>query len=199
MNMNILKESKQLLKDLQRLDSALQLDVIVERAAAFGRRCVEASERVNCLVALFPTGSGYRQLGFASSQEKEEVFGQAANYLAQRNARLAVLIVDVWMGGGPNTRPSDDPKRHEGLVVHAVAPDGRAVYSRVAIYERVGGKIKWHAPEAGPNGRQHLLRPWVITFDGITAPVIIPTIADGHNIRIFPPLYEQGNLRGEQR
>lgn len=196
--MDLVKDSQRLLKDLEGIDSALQLDLIVERCTAFGRRCVEHGERVNSLVALFPGWVGFRQTGFDSDEEKEEVFGQAENYLAQRGARLAVLIFDTWVSSEGSKRPSADPNRQEALVVHAVAPDGRAVYSLVAIYERVGDEIKWHAPHAGPSGRQYMLRPWVATIDGITAPVIIPTKADCRNIRIFPPIEEQGNLRDEQ-
>ena len=146
--MDLLKDSQQLLKDLEALDSALQLDVIVERAAAFGRRCVEHGERVNSLVALFPGGAGFRQTGFAGAEEKEEVFGQAANYLAQRGARLAVLITDAWVGSlGWTGRPSDDPNRTEALSIVAVNPRGEVVYRWHVPYERIGGRIKWHQAE----------------------------------------------------
>ena len=199
--MDLLKDAKQLLKDLEGLDSALHLDLIVGRSAAFGRSCVEHGERVNCLVALFPGGVGFRQTGFVSAEEKKEVFGQAANYLAQRNACLAALIMDTWVSNASwQGRPSVDPNRREALVVWAVVPDGRAVYVSSTCYERVGGRIKWDkaVAELVDKGGQNLLRPWVVTIDGIAAPVIIPTKADDRNVRIFPPIDEQGNLRGEQ-
>jgi hypothetical protein len=194
--MDLVKDSQQLLKDLEGLDSALQLDVIVERSATFGRRCVEAIERVNSLVAMFPGGVGFRQMGFNSPEEKEEVFGQAANYLAQRNACLAVLIMDTWLSDASwQGRPSADPNRREALVVWAVAPDGRAVYGSSACYERVGGRIKWDQAVAKPvdKGGQNLFRPWVVTIQGMTGGLVIPTKADGENIRIFPPLDEGGD------
>lgn len=200
--MDLLKDSQQLLKDLEGLDSALHLDVIVERAAAFGRRCVEHGESVNSLIALFPGGVGFRQTVFASAQEKEEVFGQAANYLAQRNARLAVLILDTWLSDSNWTgRPSADPDRREALVVRAVAPDGRAVYGSSTFYERVGGRIKWDKAVAKPvdTDWQNLLRPWVVAVAGWTGGLVIPTKADGENLRIFPPLDEGGNASGGER
>jgi len=194
--MDVLKDSQQLLKDLEGLDSVLHLDVIAERAAAFGRRCVEHGERVNSLVALLPGGVGFRQMGFNSPEEKEEVFGQAANYLAQRNACLAVLILDTWVSDSNWTgRPSADPNRREALVVWAVAPDGRAMYCSSECYERIGGRIKWDKAVAKPvdKGGQNLLRPWVVTIQGMTGGLGIATKADGKNIRIFPPLDEGGN------
>ena len=170
--MDILKDSQQLLKELEGLDSALQLDRIVERAASFGRKCVEHGAPVNSLVALFPGGSGFRQLGYADDEEKEEVLGQAANYLAQRSARLAILICDTWAANdGWKGRPSADPRRREALVVWAVAPDGRTVYGWLACYKRVGGRIEWDNAVAEPVDKdwQNLLRPWVAAVAGRTA------------------------------
>lgn len=198
--MDLLKDSQQLLKDLEGLDSALQLDVIAERAAAFGRRCVEHGECVNGLVGFFPYGVGFGQMGFTSAEEKEEVFGQAANYLAQRGARLAVLILDMWLSDSNWTgRPSADPNRREALVICAVAPDGRAVYGSSTFYKRVRGRIKWDKAEAKPVDKdwQNLLRPWVVAVAGRTDGLVIPTKADGENLRIFPPLDEAGNAIGE--
>lgn len=197
--MDLLKDSKQLLKDLEGLDSALHLDVIVERSAAFGRRCVEHGERVNSLVALFPGGVGFRQTGFVSAEEKKEVLGQAANYLAQRGARLAVLINDTWVGSPEwEGRPSDDPNRTEALLVQAVTPNGKGVYVCKCSYTRKGSRIEWCDAHEGPihdGDRQGLLRPWIITVAGRTGGLVIPTKADGENIRIFPPLDEGGNAR----
>ena len=197
--MDLLKDLQQLLKDLNGLDSALQLDVIVERSAAFGRRCVEHGECVNGLVAFFPDGVSFQQTEVASAEEKEEVFDQAANYLAQRNARLAVLILDMWLSDSNWTgRPSADPNRREALVIRAVAPDGRAVYGSSTFYERVGGRIKWDNAVAEPvdNDWQNLLRPWVVAVAGRTDGLVIPTKTYGENLRIFPPLDEDGNAIG---
>jgi hypothetical protein len=165
--MDLLKDSQQLLKDLGGLDSALHLDVIVERCAAFGQKCVEASEEVNSLVAVFPGGVGFCQIGFNSPEEKEEVFGRAANLLAERNACLAVLIMDTWASSPSwQGRPSADPNRREALVVSAVAPDGRAVYGSTARYERLDGRIKWDKAVTLPvdMGGQTLLRPWIVAI-----------------------------------
>jgi hypothetical protein len=193
------RRSQQLLKDIEKLDSALQLDKLVELAAAFGKECVEVHAPLPAVVALFPGGAGYRTMAAPDRETMVELWGQTANYLAQRNARLALLIMDTWVGTDPTKRPSADGKRREALCVVAVAPDGRAVYHLFGPYER-GGKIKWGASVAEPieKGGQHMLRPWVATIDGITVPLVIPTKADGPNIRIFPPIDEQGNLRGEQ-
>jgi hypothetical protein len=195
--MDLLKDSQQLLKDLEGLDSALHLEVIVGHAAAFGRRCVEHGERVNSLVALFPGGVGFRQTGFASAEEKKEVFGQAANYLAQRGARLAVLIADTWVGSpGWKDRPSDDPNRTEALLVQAVTPNGKVVYGWICSHTRKGSRIEWCEAREGPihdGDRQGLLRPWVVTIQGMTCGHVIPTKADGDNVRIFPPIDEDGN------
>ncbi len=164
--MDLLKGS-QLMKDLEGLDSALQLDVIVERCAAYGHKCVEADEEVNSLVALFPGGVGFCQMGFNSLEEKEDLLGRAANLLAERNACLAVLIMDTW-ASSPNWqgRPSADPNRREAVLVSAVAPDGRAVFGSTACYERLGGRIKWDKAVTLPvdEGWQTLLRPWVVAI-----------------------------------
>ena len=162
-------ESQLLLEKIQGLDSALQLEKIVELASEFGRKCVEKDWRVNSMVAIFPGGSGFLQIEYADNEEKKQILCLAANYLEQRGARLAVLIVDVWLSDSNwMGRPSADPNRREALVVLAVAPDGRAVYGSSTFYERVGGRIEWGKAVAKPVDKnwQNLLRPWVVADAG---------------------------------
>lgn len=189
--MNLLKDSQQLLKDIEGLDSARHLDVIVGRAAEFGRSCVEHGERVNSLVAMFPGGVGFLQTGFTNAKEKEEVFGQAANYLAQRGASLAVLVVDTWAASpGWEGRPSDDPNRTEAVLVQAVAPNGNVVYAWKCSYNRKGSRIEWCDAQEGhihDGELQGLLRPWITTVAGQKCWLGISTKADGESMRIFPP------------
>ena len=191
--MNVSKEVQQLMMDIASLNSALTFHAIVERAAAYGRKCVEEGYWVNSIIALCPKGVSFQHLVFETDQEKDEVFGRVANNLALHNAQLAVLISDVWLGRTRGVRPSADPSRRQALVVSAVVPEGKVVRSWLAFYDRVNGHIHWHKAETDGRNEQCVLRPWVITIRGITCPLVIPAKVDGDNMRMFLTLDEDGN------